>query len=252
MSQYEGHSRACPSCQAVTHHAIAAEHRRSILGPRLSAMLLHHSGVMGRSKRDIEETLVSVFELPIGLGTIANHEQAASAALAPIHEAIRTEIDQAPVKGLDETGWKEAGKKRWLWVASTLKSVLFRIHPRRNETALADLLPSTTGIAITDHWKTYLHWPLERCQLCWAHLNRNGEKLRRENPDSETAPQPLVRREGCFVQRVASVQRPVIEHATTGPRKSAFTKRYIGVLLTDGMKHVNQKVALWISAEVTQ
>ena len=133
VTQYEGHSRTCPGCLAVTHPAIPAEHRTTILGARLSAMILHHTGVMGLSKRDVEETLETVFDLPISLGTIANLERAAAAALEPIHRAIRAEVDRAPVKGLDETGWKQAGKKRWLWVAATAKSVFFRIHPRRDE-----------------------------------------------------------------------------------------------------------------------
>jgi len=242
VTQYEGHARTCPDCQAVTRLAIPAEHRRSILGPRLSAMILHQSGVMGQSKRDIEETLEAVFELPISLGTIANLERQTSTALAPIHRAIRDEIDRASVKGLDETGWKEAGKKRWLWVASTIRSVYFSIHPRRNKTALADLLPSTTGIAITDRWKTYLHWPLDRRQLCWAHLNRNWEKLDEKIPTAK----PLrdrwfAMKDGLFNDwhRFKAGELPR-DHWT---EKIRIHEKYFGVLLADGMKHVNQKVA---------
>ena len=51
-------------------------------------MILHHTGVMGLSKLDVEETLETVFDLPISLGTIANLERAAAAALEPVHRAI--------------------------------------------------------------------------------------------------------------------------------------------------------------------
>lgn len=155
VTQFEGHTRTCPDCQTVTHHAIPASVRTGILGPKLAAMILYPLGVLGLSKRDIEATLETVFELPISLGTIANLEQKAATALEPTYQAIRRVVTDAPVKGFDETGWNENGKKRCLWVAATVKAALFRIHPRRNETALADLIPSKSGIAVSDRWTTY-------------------------------------------------------------------------------------------------
>lgn len=242
VTQYEGHSRTCPGCLAVTHHAIPAEHRTTILGPKLSAMILHHTGVMGLSKRDVEETLETVFALPISLGTIANLERAAAAALEPVHRAIRAEVDRAPVKGLDETGWKQAGKKRWLWVAATAKSVLFRIHPRRNETALADLLPSKTGFAVTDRWKTYDQWPLDRRQLCWAHLNRNWEKLAEKIPTAKGLRDRWVAMKDALFDEWHAFKagKMAREHWA---EKIPFHEKYFGVLLADGTNHANAKVA---------
>lgn len=162
--QFEGHYRTCSNCQTVNHHAIPQEKLSGILGPRLSAMILHQSGVLGISKRDIEELLKTVFELPISLGLIAKLEQEASNALKVEHEAIRKEVNDAPIKGFDETGWKEAGKKRWLWVCAIAKAVLFSIHPRRNLKALNSMISNRKGIVITDRWKTYNHWPIEKRQ----------------------------------------------------------------------------------------
>jgi transposase len=242
VTQYEGHARTCPQCAAVTHRAIPAEHRTTILQPKLAAMILHQSGVLGLSKRDIEATLETVFDLPISLGTIANLEQEASAALAPTYQAIRSEVDQAPVKGLDETGWKQAGKKRWLWVAATLRAVLFRIHPRRNENALADLIPSRTGIAVSDRWKTYTHWPLDRRQLCWAHLNRNWDKLAEQVPAAKDLRQRWIATKDALFRdwhrfRDGTLTR---EHWT---EKIRVHQKYITLVLSHGMTHANRKVA---------
>jgi transposase len=242
VTQYEGHSRTCPQCAAVTHHAIPAQHRTAILQPRLTAMVLHHTGVLGHSQRDVEETLETIFELPISLGTIANLEQEASAALKSTYEAIRTEVDQAPSKGLDETGWKQAGKKRWLWVAATARSVLFRIHPRRNEAGLADLLPTKTGLAITDRWKTYHHWPLDRRQLCWAHLNRNWDKLAERIATANA----LRDRWAVTAKRMFDDWHRFRESKLTREQwteKIAIHEKYITLVLTDGQNHANHKVA---------
>jgi hypothetical protein len=45
------------------------------------------------------------------------------------HSAIA--VRPAPSKNVDETGWKQAGSKSWLWVAVTASATLFVIGRRR-------------------------------------------------------------------------------------------------------------------------
>jgi transposase len=88
-----------------------------------------------------------------------------SDALAPAYEQAKQAVQQAAVKHLDETGWKQAGKKRWLWVAAAANVVVFMIHRLRNVAALKDLLGHALyGILCSDRWSAYDHWPmLQRC-----------------------------------------------------------------------------------------
>ena len=71
------------------------------------------------SKRGVEEIVETVFGIPISLGTVANLEQEMSAALVAAHAQAQEAVQQAPVKNVDETGWKQRGQKRWLWAAAT-------------------------------------------------------------------------------------------------------------------------------------
>src|SRR3712207_8787603 len=41
--------------------------------------------------------------------------QAQSAALAPIFEEARAMVPQAQVVNMDETGWRQAKQRAWLW-----------------------------------------------------------------------------------------------------------------------------------------
>ena len=66
-----------------------------------------------------------------------------SAALAPAHQEVVAGVRQAPVKYVDETGWKQAGRKRWLWAAATTPVAVFLIDVFRNVTALRKLLGPT-------------------------------------------------------------------------------------------------------------
>jgi transposase len=177
ITEHRGQARTCPCCGEVTRAAIPAEVREHSVGPRLTAVLSYLAGVHGVSKRGIEEIAEHVFEAPISLGTIANREQEMSAALVAAHEQARRAIAAAAVKHVDETGWKQAGKKRWLWVAATASVVYFLIHPRRNLDALKRVVGKTlNGILTSDRWRVYDHWDVEQRQVCWAHLKRNWEK----------------------------------------------------------------------------
>lgn len=178
ITEYQGHARTCPCCGKVTQAAIPEDIRAHSVGPNLTGTLSYFAGCHGVSKRGIEEISEAVFDAPVALGTVANLEQEVSAALAPAYEEAKQAVQQAEVKHLDETGWKENGKKRWLWVAATTTVVVFLIHTLRNAVALRKLLGDKLyGILCSDRWCTYDLWPTDRRQVCWAHLKRNWEKM---------------------------------------------------------------------------
>jgi transposase len=52
--------------------------------------------------------------VPLSLGTVSHLEQQMSQALAPAHAEALQAVRAADVKHADETGWKQAGQKRWL------------------------------------------------------------------------------------------------------------------------------------------
>jgi transposase len=178
ITEYQGHYRTCPCCGEVNHAAIPEDLRAHSVGPRLSATLGYLAGSHGMSKRGLEEVSEAVFDAPLALGTVANLEAEMSAALAAAHREALDVVAQAPVKNVDETGWKERGKKRWLWVAATGTLAVFVISPWRNLKALLRLLGSEfVGVLCSDRWRAYDEWPLMQRQVCWAHLKRNWEKL---------------------------------------------------------------------------
>jgi transposase len=175
ITEHRGHFRTC-ACGCVNHHPIPAEFRQESVGPKLAATLVYFAGSHGMSKRGLEEVVETLFQVPISLGKISNLEKEAAAALEPAYQEARTAVAEADVKHLDETGWKEGGKKRWLWVAATVTTVVFLIHPRRNFDALKHLLGKLAGTLVSDRWCIYDDWDGELRQLCWAHIKRNWDK----------------------------------------------------------------------------
>ena len=177
ITEYQGHTRTCPDCGKLTKATIPADIRAHSCGSKLSATLSYLVGCHHVSKRGIEEIVEDVFDAPIALGTVSALEQEMSAALESAHKEAIQAVREAPVKNVDETGWKQAGKKCWLWVAATQTVAAFLIHPRRNLAALTMLLGETIqGILISDRWGTYNQVPVWRRQVCWAHLKRDFQK----------------------------------------------------------------------------
>ena len=113
--------------------------------------------------------------MPLSLGTINPLERQTAAALAPAHAEALAAVRAAPVKHVDETGWKRAG--RWLWLAASATVAAFVVHARRGAAGLAALLgEARTGVLGTDRWAVYDRLPPERRQGCWAHLRRDFQK----------------------------------------------------------------------------
>jgi transposase len=178
VTEHQAHGRTCRNCGHVTWARIPEAIRAHVCGPRLTALLSFQSGVLHTSKRGIEDFVETVLRVPIALGTVSNLEQEVSAALAPAHGEAQRAVQAAATKNVDETGWKQAGAKRWLWGAATALVVCFVITPSRGALGLAALLGTKIkGIICSDRWSVYGQLKLGLRQLCWAHLKRDFQKL---------------------------------------------------------------------------
>jgi transposase len=178
VTEHQGHARTCPCCGTLNRAEIPAEIRAHVTGPRLTAVMSYFSGHHHLSRRDVEEVVETVFEVPTSLGTVIALERETTAALAGAYQEVQQEVRQAAVKNTDETGWSQAGQRRWLWSAATATAALFVIHLRRSFEGLQALLgQAIVGIVGSDRWTAYSKLPLERRQICWAHLKRDFRKL---------------------------------------------------------------------------
>ncbi len=174
VTEYQRHARTCPDCGHLTRANWPPGVGRFTIGPRLAALFAYLVGRQHVSKRGVEELVEEALGLPVSLGTVANLEQELSAALAAAHAEALAAVRQAPVKHLDETGWKQAGVKRWLWVAATSQVAVFVIHQLRNAHVLQQLLGKIiVGLVVSDRLHAYDHIPTKQRQLCWAHIKRN-------------------------------------------------------------------------------
>ena len=178
VTEFQGHARTCQGCGHVTREAIPAEIRAHAFGPRLAATLSYLAGSQHVSQRGLEDVSEVVFGVPLSLGSVTALQEQVSQALQPGHQEIACAVRQAEVKNADETSWKQAGQKRWLWAAVTATAALFVIHARRGAAGLVALLGEAIhGLVGSDRWSAYHLIPVARRQLCWAHLRRDFQAM---------------------------------------------------------------------------
>jgi len=174
VTEYRRHTLRCEACGTTTAAPWPEEMARGSFGPRTQATVAYLAGRLGVSQRDVAELLAVLYGLEVSVGSVASLEQQVSAAVAtPVAEA-QAYVQHQPVVNADETGWREATRRRWLWTAVTPLVTVFVVLTTRGKAGAHALLGATyAGIVGSDRWSGY-SWvdPTQR-QLCWAHLLRD-------------------------------------------------------------------------------
>ena len=167
----------CPGCRQLTRAKLPAEVGGKHFGPRLVGLGTLLNGQYRLSRRALVDLLGKLLDVPgPSLGSTEAFTQETSAALAPVREEAWVEVRRSASTGVDETPWKLAGRKHWLWVAVSSRATLFHLGASRGSEELRIFLgPGYGGVINSDRWSAYqiCRWR----QLCWAHLARNFEEL---------------------------------------------------------------------------
>jgi transposase len=168
ITEYQLHQVVCPACGEATRAGLPVGIPTGGFGPRVQAITALCTGAYHLSKRTTQTMLADLFDVSIGLGTVANLEQATVQALAePVAEA-RAFVQAQPAAYLDETGWREGRQRAWLWTAATAWSTIFVVRRSRSSKVAQELLGERFwGWLVTDRWSAYTWYPIWRRQVCW-------------------------------------------------------------------------------------
>ncbi len=178
VTEYQMGVRRCAHCGKRSRAVLPAGVSPRPFGPRLVAVLALLTGRYRLSRREVRQVLQDLWGVRLSLGAVTGQEQAQSAALAPVIAAVRAAVPQADVVNLDETGWRQAKQRAWLWTAVTADLTVFLIDRRRGGTVVQALLGAEFGGVVgSDRWSAYRRFPAERRALCWAHLKRDFQAL---------------------------------------------------------------------------
>jgi transposase len=168
----------CPDCGTPTCATLPAEVSPGAFGPRLQATVAVLSGRYRLSRREVAGVCMDVLGAPLAVGSVEGLCHATAEALAAPVAALEAAVQQAAAAHADETSWRQAGQRCWLWVVVTALATVFTIAPSRGRVVIRGLLGAAfAGYLITDRWSAYTWLPPERRQVCWAHLRRDFQAL---------------------------------------------------------------------------
>jgi transposase len=166
----------CGHCGQSSDGSIPWSIRRLCVGERLSAGISLLSSTVHASRRAAQMVLQELLGCPIALGSISAREAEMSQALQRPHLHLEQQVRQAPVKYVDETGWK--GAEQWLWGAACVDGALFKMQGGRDGMALGELLGrKIQGIVCSDRFSVYKMIPPRQRGLCWSHLKRDFQRM---------------------------------------------------------------------------
>ncbi len=116
--------------------------------------------------------MADLFSVHLVTATIAGMSRACATRFQGFATTVRDHVVAAPVKHMDETGFRIGGKTQWLHIASTIWLTFYRTSPKRGS-----LLENVLGIVVHDHWKPYYTLKGVLHALCNAHHLRELQAL---------------------------------------------------------------------------
>ena len=151
VTEHRAHGCRCAACGAQTRAAFPNWVTAPVqYGKRIGGFVLYLLHYQLLPEKRLAALMADLFGVHLVTATIARISQDCAERFQGFAAAVRDRVAAAPVKHLDETGFRIGGKTQWLHVASTTLLTFYRVAARRGS-LLADL----TGIVVHDHWKPY-------------------------------------------------------------------------------------------------
>jgi transposase len=148
------------------------------LGPEALTLAAILNKQMGLSLGHTRQVLSYGFGLEVSRGGLYRALARMAGRAEPTYEGLVETARQAPVNGMDETGWKVGGRLQWLHVAVSAQVTVYAILPGRGyEQAVAILGAEYDGFLTHDGWAPYYRFQLAFHQSCLAHLLKRCREM---------------------------------------------------------------------------
>jgi transposase len=175
VTEHQAEVYTCACCHGTTKAAFPEGVAAPVqYGPRIKAAAMYLNVQQLIPEDRVAEVMSDLFAAPsLCPASLVAWGEKKAAELAPFAEHIAEQVAQAPVRHLDETGFRVGGKGMWLHTVSTSALTHYRVTEKRGD------LPVTLegGIIVHDHFKPYYTLQNVAHALCNAHHLRELKAL---------------------------------------------------------------------------
>jgi transposase len=192
-------------------------------GERLAAAVTYLSVGQFLPEDRLGQLLADLFGITVSAGTIGQMVARAAAQAGAFAAVVREKICHAPVKHLDETGFRMAAQQQWLHVACTSGAaglVHYRVSARRGA-----MLAGAAHIVVHDHWTSYFQMQGVTHAMCNTHHLRELTAL--VDIDAEV-----------WAKRMRRLLRSLCHRVDLGARRAAWisaAERLYDRIIQDGI-----------------
>ena len=167
--------------------------------------------------------MADLFGVRLVAATLARMSRSCAERFSGFAEAVGERVKAAPVKHLDETGFRTGGRTQWLHIACTVWLTFYRISPQRGS-----LLSDVMGIVVHDHWKPYYTMEGVLHALCNAHHLRELQALVDIEKEEWARKMQRLLRRACHATHLA-------RGVPLEPRLVDLFRRRYDIIVTEGL-----------------
>jgi transposase len=141
-------------------------------GNNVESLIAYFYTIQYMPYKRMSECFSDIFDLKIAQGSIVNAITRFAKKAEPIYQKIKDQVQQAQVKGSDETGAVVNGKKGWFWAWQTTLFTFISFHKSRGFEAIKSVFSENFihKAIVSDCWAAQLKAKIH--QICTAHLGR--------------------------------------------------------------------------------
>lgn len=239
VTEHRAFACRCGTCGMTTRAAFPEDVAAPVqYGARMAAFVVYLLHFQLLPEKRLAALMADLFGVHLATATIAGMSKACAARFQGFALAVRDHVAGAPVKHLDETGFRIGGKTQWLHVASTILLTVYRISPKRGS-----LPENVVGVAVHDHWKPYYTLKGVLHALCNAHHLRELQAL------IEIEKEVWARKMRCLLRRACHAANLAREQdAPLSPRLIALIERRYDAIVAEGFVFHEAQPALACAA----
>ena len=226
VTEHRAHDCRCAACGSQTRAAFPDWVSAPVqYGKRIGAFVLYLLHYQLLPEKRLAALMADLFGVHLVTATIARISQDCAERFQVFADVVRNCVVAAPVKHMDETGFRIGGKTQWLHIASTMLLTFYRVSAKRGS-----LLAHVAGIVVHDHWKPYYTLKGVLHALCNAHHLRELKALVEiEKEDWARRMQRLLCR-ACHATNLSREQGVPLK-----PGLIALIERCYDAILADGL-----------------
>lgn len=173
VTEHRVEIKYCSSCQRQVASAFPRAVKAPVqYGDRVRSWVVYYQNQHLIPEDRVQQLFTDMYNLPISTASIAAFSQRAYNRLQRFELNVLALAKEAPIKNLDETGFRVAGKTQWMHTLSTPDCTYYHFSPKRKS-----LIDGVKGIVVHDHWRPYYQMPGVIHALCNQHHLRELKAL---------------------------------------------------------------------------